>query len=39
MGDLVKPMNDLAATNTETLFTNFGVADMLKLNVAAKEAA
>ncbi|MBO9453405.1 SDR family oxidoreductase [Tropicibacter sp. R16_0] len=39
MGDLVKPMNDLAATSTEALFTNFGLADMLKLNVAARKAA
>ncbi|MCL6284191.1 hypothetical protein M3P21_11705 [Ruegeria sp. 2012CJ41-6] len=28
-----------AATNTEALFTNFGMADMLKLNVAAKKTA
>jgi NAD(P)-dependent dehydrogenase (short-subunit alcohol dehydrogenase family) len=39
MGDLVKPMNDLAEINTEALFTNFGMADMLRLNVAAKKAA
>ncbi|MBO9475706.1 SDR family oxidoreductase [Shimia sp. R10_1] len=39
MGDLVKPMNDLAATSTQALFTNFGMADMLKLNVTPKKAA
>lgn len=39
MGDLVKPMNALLAESTQTLFTNFGMADMLKLNVSASNAA
>ncbi|MEM8801454.1 MAG: SDR family oxidoreductase [Pseudomonadota bacterium] len=37
MGDLIKPMNDQLAEATLGLFTNFGMADMLKLNT--KEAA
>ncbi len=39
MGDLVKPMNDQLAQVTEGLFTNFGMADMLKLKVTEAEAA
>lgn len=38
MGDLVKPINDLAASSMENLFTTFGMADMLKLNTNAKAA-
>lgn len=39
MGDLVKPMNDQLARATEGLFTNFGMADMLKLKVDEPKAA
>ncbi|MEM8878097.1 MAG: SDR family oxidoreductase [Pseudomonadota bacterium] len=39
MGDLVRPMNEQLSQNTEALFTNFGMADLLKLNVAASKAA
>ncbi len=39
MGDAIRPMNTQLAEVTEALFTNFGMADMLKLKVSDAKAA